>query len=57
MSELQSKIANLLIEKHLVKPYEAIDVTFCNARLKEIQENRPLRSKNKTNPLIAPTLK
>lgn len=56
MSELQSKIANLLIEKHLVKPYEAIDVTFCNARLKEIQENRPLISKNKTNPLIAPTI-
>ena len=56
MSELQSKVANLLIEKHLVKPYEAIDVTFCNARLKEIQENRPLISKNKTDPLIAPTL-
>lgn len=56
MSKLQSRVANLLIEKHLVKPYEAIDVTFCNARLKEIQENRPLISKNKTNPLIAPTL-
>ena len=56
MSQLQNRVANLLIKKHLVKPYEAIDVTFCNARLKEIQENRPLKSKNKTNPLIAPTL-
>lgn len=56
MSELQSKIANLLIEKQLVKPYDAIDVTFCNARLKEIQANKPVKSINKTDPSIAPTL-
>lgn len=53
---LINKVASLLVDKDLVKPYEAIDVTFANSRLNEIEQNIPLKSKNKTDPSIAPTI-
>ena len=55
-SDLQRKVSNLLVEKNLLEHYEAIDVSYSNSRLKEIEENRPLITKNKTDPTISPTL-
>lgn len=54
-TELQKEVCDKAIEKHLMKPYDIIDYTYSNARLKEI-ENEKLQIKNSTDNQVSCTL-
>lgn len=53
---LQREVCDKAIEKGLVMPNDAIEYTYSNARLKEI-ENGYIRKQNKTNNQVMSTLK
>lgn len=53
---LYLKVANLIVEKNLLKPYEAVDISFSNSRLEEIENNKQVKSKNRKDSFIAPTI-
>ena len=54
-TELQREVCNQAIEKGLVKPYDIIDYTYSNSRLKEIQQGE-IKLKNASDNNVSCTL-
>ena len=52
---LQERVCNEALKKDLVKPYDIIDYTYSNARLKEM-ESGTIKTKNKQDNQIANTI-
>lgn len=52
---LQKEVCNRAIEKGLLRPYDIIDYTYSNARLKEIQQGN-IKVKNRSNNNVSCTL-
>lgn len=54
-TNLKQQVAQMAIDKGLVKEGDCIDHTYANARLEEIKEGK-IKLQNKSNPGVAPTL-
>lgn len=54
-TELQKKVCNQAIESNLLKPYDIIDYTYSNARIREM-ENGKIQTRNSIDNQIANTL-
>lgn len=54
-TELQREVCNQAIEKGLVKPYDIIDYTYSNSRLKEIQQGE-IKLRNASDNNVSCTL-
>lgn len=54
-TKLQREVCNQAIEKGLVKPYDIIDYTYSNSRLKEIRQGE-IKLKNGSNNNLSCTL-
>lgn len=55
-TELQKEVCNKAIEKGLVEPNDAIEYTYSNARLKEIEKGY-IKTQNRTDNQVMSTLK
>ena len=53
---LKNKVINELLKNKLMKSGDFIDVSYSNSRLDEIENNKPISTKNKTDNTIAPTI-
>ena len=53
---LREQVINALLDKDLIHPGDFIDVSYSNARLKEINNGEQIMTKNKTDNSISPTL-
>lgn len=55
-TELQRRVCNMALDKKLVEPNDAIEFTFSNARLKEM-ENNHIKKQNRADNSLMSTLK
>ena len=54
-TELQREVCNQAVKKGLLKPYDILDYTYSNARLKEIQQGK-IKLKNASDNNLSCTL-